>query len=81
MSERLSEVILDDLEITLDFLDSESWRNVFLGELLERRADMLEVLLDKGGDEMRFKIQMLDEVIGLREDISAELKSRKSQMD
>jgi len=77
MIDRIADAVLDDLEMAMDYLDSAPMRNVFLGELLDRKADMLEALVDKGGDEMRFKIQMIDEVINLREEIGAELKARK----
>ena len=81
MMERVHEATLDDLEITVDFLDHPSIVAIFLGELLDRRNDMLESLIDKGGDEQRYKIQMIDEVIGLRDEIFMELKSRRSEED
>lgn len=77
MMEITQNASLDDLEITVDFLSHPSFVMIFLGELLDRRSDMIETLIAKGEDECRYKVQMIDEVIGLRDEILAELKSRK----
>ena len=79
MIEHAKDATLDDLEIAVDFLENPSVHMVFLGELLDRRGDMLESLIDNGGDEYRYKIQMIDEIINLRDEIIAELKSRKDE--
>lgn len=79
MSERLKECIADDLEITLDFFTNTSVQNVFFGELADRRAELVESLIDTGKDEDRFRIKMLDEVFGIAEEIQEELKTRKSE--
>lgn len=80
MIERLKNLNVDDLEITSDFLSSESFRIVFLGELSERRNDLISRLIETGSDEARYKIQMIDEILGFSSEIGDELKSRKDSM-
>ena len=53
MMDRIKDATLSDLEITIDFLDHTAIATVFLGELMDRRNDLLEALIDKGGDEKR----------------------------
>lgn len=72
---------IDDLEITLDMLGCDSVTTVFLGELLDRRADLIDDLVRNGTQESRFKIQMIDEIFDIKEEILSELKSRKSEMN
>jgi hypothetical protein len=79
MSERLNEALIDDLEITMDFFGSLSVQNVYFGELKDRRQDLVDRLIDTGDDEFRFKIQMLDEVFSISEEIEEEFKTRKNE--
>lgn len=81
MEGRIANALIDDLELVVDLFDNESVRDIFLGELLEKKADMIENLIREGGDEYRFKIQMIDEIFEIREDIIRELKTRKGQME
>ena len=74
MKESLSK---DQLDIALDCLDNPDFIAVYTAELIERREDMIAELIKTGKEEFRFKVQMLDEILELRDEIVLALKEKK----
>jgi len=56
-------------------LNRHAVRETFWKELSERRATLVELLIDAGDDEHRFKIKMIDEVFSIAEDMKKQLSS------
>ena len=52
----------------------ESVKDLFWAKLRERKETLLEQLVDDGGDEFRFKVQMIDEVVSYIDDLENLLK-------
>jgi hypothetical protein len=68
---------MTQIERCLDNLRDPDTQLVFIEWMKDKREDLLEELISKGGDGPRFKVQMLDEVIGFEEELSDFWKAKK----
>ena len=74
----ISGVNFAELERCLDNIRDPAFQKVFYGTLKEMREDLVEALIDKGGDELRYKIQMIDDVLDIEDEIFERWRSDKS---
>jgi hypothetical protein len=66
---------MEDLEYRMrrrEFLDSMDFRRFVIPLMAERREDLVRSLVDKGGEDTRFRIKELDDLHDLFEKIANE---------
>ena len=68
---------LIDMEECLDCLKAPSMKKIFFAEIREKRDDLVRLLIEKGEDEFRFKVQALDEILQFEGELYDEWKSEK----
>jgi len=55
-------------------MNRESVKELFWGKIKEKRMILIENAIELGGDEHRFKVQMIDEIVEIKDDLENLLK-------
>lgn len=69
---------LEELERCLDNVRDPCFQKIFYGKLGELRADFIKELIETGKDEPRFRIKMIDDILGIEDEIFEEWRARKN---